>query len=426
MNKNKVKVIILAIIMVIAILLVPINRESYSYELSQPMITSLKNDAKHAVIIGYDDGFETDVIMSRIEDVYNIHHTVFVVTSRISEQRELMLLDMLFRGHDIQSHGWKHDALGRIDNITHITKIFQKSISDIETMFGYTPIIFAYPFGSYSELSTSIVKDYFDVGRTVEYENRNRLGLMNHSWLTMPHSLSHSHGICDSMVNKIFNTFQNMTILHDNNNVFKLYGHTLSGFLSRHLFDDVVNQLHRIQHHYPDTWFTTWGELFSYQIVHSNSHIDSFVYDEMNIKFNINTTVDTTSYPIPITIKTEIPTSWTPTIIVDGIKTEYSIVEDERRRYIMFNAVPDSTVTITIGDVIFNGSNVADIHIKHLGNGTVITIDIESDITVKRLQVIVNNQIFTNVMSPVFWNNNTFGLVIYDHIVDPNIQISFL
>ncbi len=105
--------------------------------------------------------------MANLEEQIGVTHTSFIVTSRIDNYTRLYLTNLLFRGFDIQSHGYHHENLANITDMNSLRESLSRSIRDIERIFGFTPIIYAYPYGNASYAASDVAISLFDVARGV-------------------------------------------------------------------------------------------------------------------------------------------------------------------------------------------------------------------------------------------------------------------
>ncbi|MFW9968318.1 MAG: polysaccharide deacetylase family protein, partial [Candidatus Thorarchaeota archaeon] len=135
-------------------------------------VTTFFNNATYAFMLGWDDGYK-DLEMSFIEDDLNIRHTSWIVTTGMQEKR-LRGLDQLFRGHDIQSHSAFHVPHDEI-NESYCAEILEQSIAFIQSFYGYTPIVFACPYGRVGS-NYKTVLEYFEVGRGMHLEGDSSRG----------------------------------------------------------------------------------------------------------------------------------------------------------------------------------------------------------------------------------------------------------
>lgn len=383
--------------------------------IAPPVVTVFRDDHQHAFMLGWDDEMD-DLRFSFIEDEFGFRHTSFVVTSRLNDS-VLWGLDMLFRGHDIQSHSSEHLHFAWL-NESHIELLLSQGIIDIERLYGYTPIVFAYPFGSHSSESDSIILNYFDVGRGIvpELTNQGAWPITNRSCCL--HSAIGIHGITGNVVDLLSISFNEM-INKEGHRAYKGYGH--SGWFTARERILFKKELAKIVEH--DLWLTTWGETIAYQIVRVHAVIENYYVYSENLKFVTTAPeLNTSRYPIPITYKVEIPRDWNDvTVLENGRIIPHKIVDDPDNRYVLLNSVPvGQVIEITTQEIVDDTNPViSGIRVRYTTEGALILFEV-SDLhgTITDVNMIVVTGIgtfnFNMVMNPTFWANTTYGRVVFN------------
>ncbi len=419
--------------------------------LEDPYVTIFRGDAEYGLMLSWDDGPITDLMMSYLEDRIGVTHTSFIITSRITDYVKLYMTDLLFRGFDIQSHGLYHEYLGDESDLDYIRETLNQSIIDIQHHFGFIPTIFAYPYGNASYEESKIVLSLFDVGRGVMGESIYRLGEWPNVYRKYcPHSLPSADGICDETVSMISRRFNEMieppdptmynpdsklwdkSVNESTHKMFKLYGHTSYSFLNRSSWDIFIDEMTEILSN-NRVWATSWGEGFAYEKVRAGTTISQIERGEDVISFSIDTSVDISKYPIPVTVKVEVPNDWDVGSVIIGEKevSVNEIISIDNRSYIMFDILPNGQ-RVQIRNVPSSDSEppqIDSLTMRYLANGTIFTFnafDASGFITDINVSVTIDNSILTlnNIRNPIFWGNSTYGFVIYDHIENADIMIT--
>ncbi|MHA2067783.1 MAG: polysaccharide deacetylase family protein, partial [Candidatus Thorarchaeota archaeon] len=193
--------------------------------LDEPTVEVFRGGKQYAFMFSWDDGGK-DLEFSFLEDELGFQHTTFAVTSQI-QIRSLWGLDMLFRGHDIQSHSRDHVHHASINN-SYCEYLLSQSILDIQDVYGYTPILFAYPYGSLNQAVENLVQKYFKIGRGINYETGDHLG----SWPIQQttnalHSFPGVDGVRGSTISRLISSFKQMVSYEDGvHRAYKCYGHS--------------------------------------------------------------------------------------------------------------------------------------------------------------------------------------------------------
>ncbi|MHA2203462.1 MAG: polysaccharide deacetylase family protein, partial [Candidatus Hodarchaeales archaeon] len=115
-----------------------------------PRVTRFWQDCNTTFTMSWDDVRISDVNLASIDEKYDISHTLFAPSFRSypnhSFWRYAFLLDELFQGYDIQSHCGKHVHLSEFSKEEQ--EFYVKwGKTGIESLFDFTPIVFAYPYG---------------------------------------------------------------------------------------------------------------------------------------------------------------------------------------------------------------------------------------------------------------------------------------
>ncbi|MHA2040291.1 MAG: polysaccharide deacetylase family protein [Candidatus Thorarchaeota archaeon] len=386
--------------------------------LDGPTVEVFRGGNQYAFMFSWDDG-GNDLQFSFLEDDLGFQHTTFAITSHIQRKR-LWGLDMLFRGHDIQSHSRMHVHHATI-NMSYCEELLQQSIADIEEIYGYTPIVFAYPYGSQNEAVQQLVKKYFKVGRGIMYENEDNRG----SWPIQRggnalHSFPSVDGVQGSTISMLISSFNQMVSYDDDvHRAYKCYGHSrwFSDKEQNEFFDVLQGIAFR-----NDTWYTSWGEAIAYQITRDNVRIERHVSADSMVSFvtAIGTDFD---YSIPITYRVEIPASWNKISVIDGgkISNRFLVIEDGYKKYLLLDSAPHGQ-KIKIIPFISNDSsrpvieNLRTIVTEKSVAFMADVFDSESFIHDVNITIYGNGELyrFHRVLNPSFWANSTFGRVVFE------------
>lgn len=154
---------------------------SFQLSLIQKMgysFSTLKNalaepQGKHAVIT-FDDGYADNFTNALpVLQKFNAPATVFVITGDVGgrnvvwhEAGEDLPADLLDwnklaylqrQGWEIGSHAHQHIHLARYNEVEQQT-VIEKSLIEIKNNLGIAPVSFAYPYGSYNQTTTKVLK----------------------------------------------------------------------------------------------------------------------------------------------------------------------------------------------------------------------------------------------------------------------------
>ncbi|MFX1330617.1 MAG: polysaccharide deacetylase family protein [Promethearchaeota archaeon] len=386
--------------------------------LGEPTVEVFRGGKQYAFMLSWDDGGD-DLQFSFLEDEIGFQHTTFAVTSNIQRKR-LWGLDMLFRGHDIQSHSRLHVHHATI-NASYCEELLQQSIVDIEEIYGYTPILFAYPYGSQNAVVQELVKEYFRIGRGIRYECEESLG----SWPIKRegnalHSFPSVDGVQGSTISTLISSFNQM-VSHDDgvHRAYKCYGH--SKWFNGNERDEFFEALQRIAFR-NDTWYTSWGEAVAYQITRSNVLIERHIGADSMVSF-VTAIGSNFDYGIPITYRIEIPTSWNNINVIDGGKTSdrFSVIEGDSKKYLLLDSVPHGQRIKVIPGIPEDSSRPVINNLRTIvtEEGVAFMADVVdggSFICDVKMTIHGNDEVwqFNRVLNPVFWANSTFGRVIFE------------
>jgi len=382
-----------------------------------PTIEEFRDGRRFAFLLCWDDG-RNDLEISFLEDELGLKHTSFVITSRVYDKL-LWGLDMLFRGHDIQSHALYHLNL-KLLNESYGTYLMTQSKFDIERLFGYSPVLFSYPYGATDLYLKSKVLEYYRVARGISYEKGTELG----KWpISAPsnakHSFPDSDGLGVSNLPLLQSSFETMILNYDEEPLaYKAYGHTQSFTINhtesfRTAFSSITNR--------SDVWLTSWGEAVAYQIQRDNSKISNFLTNDDSISFRIGVS-NNNYYGIPLTYRIPIPQNWDHFTVFDGRKVtdRYSLYNDAEGSYILLNAIPQGQ-EITIEPVGYSETTkpmIANVRTIVTSEGTAFLADIVdycSLISDVNFTITGNGTTyeFEDVRNPLFWANSTYGRVLF-------------
>lgn len=386
--------------------------------LEQPTVEVFRGGKKYAFMFSWDDGGD-DLRFSFLEDELGFKHTTFAVTSRI-EKMKLWGLDMLFRGHDIQSHSREHVHHASI-NMSYCEYLLQQSITDIERVYGYTPIMFAYPYGSQTLEVQSLVLQYFTVGRGISYESGDAVG----TWPIEKrgnclHSFPGIDGVKGTMISQLISSFNQM-ISHDDgvHRAYKCYGHSrYFTDTERVAFFELLKEIAFRN----DTWYTSWGEAVAYEIQSTHVKVENHLCTSTSVSFR--TSIDSEfAFGIPLTYRVEIPECWTDVSVSDGGKISHSfeVVEDDERKYILIDTAPHGQRIEVVPTQAEDSSKpvIENLRAMVTEEGVAFLADVYDDDGLIRdvnITVVGQSEVydFIRVQNPVFWANSTYGCVAFD------------
>ncbi|MGY5853971.1 MAG: polysaccharide deacetylase family protein [Candidatus Thorarchaeota archaeon] len=236
-----------------------------------PTVEVFQGGKQYAFMFSWDDGGD-DLRFSFLEDELGFKHTSFVVTSKI-QGKNLWGLDMLFRGHDIQSHSREHLYHTKL-NESYRNYLISQSVKDIEEVYGYTPILFAYPYGSQNMACQTQALEYFRVARGLGPEKISDCGTWPITSLgNCDHSFPEIDGVVGHTYEKLVDSFNTMVENSEGRHrAYKCYGHSNTDWFADDERIDFFTRLGDIANR-NDTWYTSWGEAFAYQIQRQNIRV---------------------------------------------------------------------------------------------------------------------------------------------------------
>ncbi|MFX1507209.1 MAG: polysaccharide deacetylase family protein, partial [Promethearchaeota archaeon] len=407
----------------------------------KPYVTHFWQDCNTTFIMSWDDARSSDVYLGPIDEKFGISHTLFAPSYRsypnYSFWRYAFLLDELFRGHDIQSHCGKHIKLSKCSEQDQ--EYFVKwGKTGIEELFSFTPIVFAYPYGDLG--GEKYVKEYFDLGRTIKNSGTSWPPV---DWHEEGTTIS-LHGINDGNLNQIISIMKNI-YRKSGYQVFKGYGHTNSlgkdyGVTNFTKYADTIAQIA----YWSNVWYTTWGELVSYEIAKEQLEFSKVECFPNKLEFEVSTSsINPTIYKIPITVAILIPKFWTnpfPQIngkfsskfslknYADSIELNLDVVPQEKpQKIIIWNNAPviDHTPPEIVNFQI-KTKYVNECWDKSTQIGKKFTfmrfdvLDEQSDINQVNASVFLKNGeeiTFSKMKNPLFWKNSTYGRVVWDSTI---------
>lgn len=411
----------------------------------KPQVTYFWQGCNTTFMLSWDDARLYDINLAPIDEKYGISHTIFAPSYRSYPNRSYwrysFLLDELLQGYDVQSHCGKHVHLSRYSSDEQ-ESIIRWGKTGIEELFGFTPIVFAYPYGDTG--GSKYVKKYFDLGRTIAYAGT--------SWPPSQWHLEGTtiscHGINDGNLECIVDIMEEI-YRTSNFQVFKGYGHTNAlgtsyGVSEFTKYEETIAEIAN----WPDVWYTSWGSLVAYEIEKNQIIISEAVFTNDKIEFEISApSLDTGIYKVPITISILIPKDWNPFPQIAGkFSSQFSLKEFNDSKELFLDVVPQKesqkisiwrtspyedfispkienfiietrtvnqnwnvttpecqTYTFMRFDVTDELSNIHDVNASvHLLNGTEFT--------------------FSNMKNPTFWGNSTYGRIIWNSsIINYNV-----
>ncbi len=386
--------------------------------LKPPRIAVFRGDTDYALLLSWDDGIN-DEVLAYIEEEFGAHHTSFVVTSQIDE-RQLWGLDLLFRGHDIQSHSHKH-IYHALLNRSYCEWLYLRSVEKIRSKFGYDAILMAYPYGSYGYTSSRVAMEYFNVARGVNPEKPQMLG----TW-PIPadevrgckQSFPLVSGLSGNTTEWLQSSFTSMTKLGVYR-AFKCYGHAalFNGSEIRR-FSEVLAEIAGRG----DTWITSWGEAVAYSIERERTQIEHYSLGISRLTFILVADFNITRFSVPLTFVVEVPLGWTtPTVLDEGrILSSQLKSSPDGRRYVVFDTLPQNQQIVITANVLMDTAppEVSNLRMMLSDEGVCFMLDItDMSGVVTDVNITITTELtvysFKNVQNPVFWNNATYGCVVF-------------
>jgi peptidoglycan/xylan/chitin deacetylase (PgdA/CDA1 family) len=383
-----------------------------------PVAEVFRGGMKYAFLLCWDDG-QYDLDFSYLENPFGIKHTSFVVTSTMYN-RLLWGLDMLFRGHDIQSHSLYH-LNHRFLDTKYRAYLLKQSRADIERLFGYTPILFAYPYGGFDSQLQGQVLEYYRVGRGIIYEIGNDLG----SWPVSPvayakHSFPGHDGVAGSTIDKLLTSFYSMVQMPGTSHIaYKAYGHTQAFNAAQK--EDLVRAFSNLTSR-TDTWFTSWGEAIAYQLERDSLQISDYEANKGTISFRTQVPQEN-NLGIKLTYRVYIPDDWKGfTVADDGKATnQYTYHTDGNARYILLDSIPrGQTIAITTrGWVDTSAPLITNMRTIATSEGMAFLAHVDDRLSfIKQVNITItgNGSLYeyADVQTPIFWANSTYGCVVFN------------
>lgn len=413
------------------------SKNIYSWE--KPHISYFWQDCNTTFTLSWDDARIWDVNLAPIDERYGIKHTIFASSYSCYQNRSFwrysFLLDELFQGYDIQSHNGKHIHLSQY-NSKKQEEFIKWGRTGIKDLFGFTPIVFAYPYGDTG--GSKYVKEYFTLGRTIS--DSGTIWPPSQNWalegVTIPGEGLNDRNL-DEMVKilkKIYRT--------SGYQVFKGYGHTNKlgtkyGVSNFEKYEEAIAKIAQ----WENVWYTSWGELISYEIEKKNTQISKVNYSNDKIEFELSApSLDIDLYKVPITVSIQIPSSWKNIfpMIDRKYSSHYSIKDVNKRKVVLLDIVPLNKPQKVI---IWRKMPILDHNPPDIKNFKVYTkyynqnwnlkqnstqyytfmrfdvTDELSNIHKVNASVFLNNGdklLFNNIFNPIFWRNSTYGRVIWN------------
>ncbi len=389
--------------------------------LAEPTTEVFRGGKQFAFMFSWDDE-GNDLNFSFLEDTLGFRHTTFGVTRNLL-LKKLWGLDQLFRGHDIQSHSREH-LHHAILNESYREYLISQSVLDINEVYGYIPILFAYPYGSQNADCQRQVLKYFKVGRGISFETSTSRG-------TWPienvgnclHSYPSIDGVRGSNMNRLVSSFMEMVSKSEGRHrAFKCYGH------SRWFTTEEIAEFFQILAEIAfrdDTWYTSWGEAVAYQLERDNVRVQGFSFDGKEVSFR-TVVASELEFGIPITYKIQIPSHWDTVMVLDGGKISdcFEIVIEEERKFVVLDSAPHGQTIRVLSEISVDhiGPVIRNLRTIVTEQGVAFLADIDDEMSfISDVNITVRNcnQAFTfqNVQNPVFWSNSTFGRVAFN--LDP-------
>ncbi len=421
--------------------------------LEQPTVCLWRQNASIAYAFGWDDNNRRGHIARHFMEEISMHDTQFlnVQESFLNRSDGVLFLDALFRGHDLQAHGYTHYPTNSPP--TDPQRWLQNTTRCFEETFGYVPQVLAYP--NYVHVNDSYTNGYFIYGRDGDTTSTGAIK-----------QLPTPDGECGLFFQLFDCNCRNGDFYRSFYNVYSNYGgsdhaayyydhYTAIGLENLTCYKQQVDRFNDED----DVWYTTWGEMMAYRLEYDNVTITDYGYDSVNevVSFKANLTGAQLRWPnktvnIPLTYRVDIPDDWTSPVFLNNGKISSSINSTKEPGYVYVDGIPDGrTLKIcrnspfkdTIPPVIEN----MVLEYVSLGGLTHLRINLnvednQSEITDVNITIYsptgnanfsrlgpgtdsgygykyywwdyewYGNEtylFFDNVQNPIFWNNNTYG-----------------
>jgi hypothetical protein len=411
---------IVILILVLSVQAIVFGTELYATtQIETPKVETFRNGMQYVFMFSWDDGVK-DLEFSFLEDERGFKHTSFVVTERMYG-KHLWGLDMLFRGHDIQSHSSKHLHFAEL-NSSYREELLKQSVEDIQKLFGYTPILFAYPYGSQNFDAQEQVLEYFQLGRGIWYEQTSERGkwpITDRGYCK--HSFPSIDGVRSSNMDCLISSFHEMVTQEvDTHRAYKCYGHTHTGYFTEAERIEFFGLIEAISNH-DQVWYTSWGEAVAYEIERNHVTISDFRREATVLSF-VTKISNEYQYGIPLSYRIRIPDSWPTFTVLDGdrITSDYIVKQINGKRHLILNSVPkNQRIKIILGQIQDDDKpSISNVRTISNSEGIAILADITDEKSyISNVNItVIGDEVyhFENVQNPIFWDNSTYGRVVFD------------
>lgn len=314
-----------------------LNLISDSYE-----VADWKNFAEAAISHTWDDNTAKQLTVAvPIYNAYNFKATFFVTTDWVTDWNGMR--NAAIKGHEIASHSISHASFAESTK-TEITKELKGSQSKINSeITNQSCLTVAYPYCKNE--SYNLTNQYYIAARDCSGQvvPKTPNDFMNIS--------SFSCGTESSAKTaEDFNAIAQKALLKNGWSVYLYHGIDNDGGYSPIESQELKEHLSFLENNKEVYWVDTFLNVIKYIKERDALSIKQTSKTNETITVDFTDNLDDSVYNYPITIKKEIPTSWTNVKLSQNNTTiTYKIVVENEKKYIIFNIVPDQgTVTIAI------------------------------------------------------------------------------
>jgi len=292
-------------------------------------ITQWAGNKAAAVSITFDDGHISDYTLAvPALNERGFQGTFFIVTDWIDSATWNEWKDVSNQGHEIASHTKTH---------AHLTQL---SLTEMEEEIGESKVVidaqiktqqcltFSYPYGEYNTNAKTIAEDHYIAARGISCD-------LN----TAPYNFYGMRACSDS---RSLGQMKAMTDAAEEQGKWLItYYHSLDGtdygFWTIDTFIAYLGYLET-----KDLWVGTFGSVVKYIKERESANLSLHLSSENQIVLSLTDTLDNDIFNEPLTIRSEVPSSWTSVLVQQGASaiTVAPVVEGTQT-VIYYTGIPD-------------------------------------------------------------------------------------